>query len=63
MSTGRVAHDPSVAVRRRHLPGFAREERIYAIALRFGGGGIRDGGVRDTILELSHRERLDGHSD
>ena len=24
--TNVVAHDPSVAVRRRHLPGFAREE-------------------------------------
>jgi len=26
-----VAHDPSVAVRRRHLPGFAREERDQAV--------------------------------
>jgi len=32
-----AAHDPSGRVRRGHLPGFAREESSYAIALPHAG--------------------------
>jgi hypothetical protein len=31
MSTSRVAHDPFVAVWRRHLPSFAGEDQIFLL--------------------------------